>query len=104
MGVRRWLDGEGFHTERRPWMEPGDDLTARRGPLVLSVEAKDQRRFDLAAWIAQAERNCPPGSVPIVVAHRPGRADPEDGYVVMSGSAFADLISQQVVTHRKHAR
>jgi hypothetical protein len=90
--VQRFLDGIGYSTEARAWMEPGDDITARRGMLELSVECKDHRAFNPSAWVDQAERNAPAGAIPVVFAHRLGKAAVEDAYVILSGRAFAELL------------
>lgn len=82
----------GFTTVVRGLGFAGDDILASRPGLTLSVEAKNHRALDLAEWIDQAEGNAPDHAVAVVVAHRRGRAEPEDGYVVMSGRAFTRLV------------
>lgn len=90
--VQDWLTGLGYECTAKAWMQPGDDITAIRGMLALSIEAKDHRALSLATWVDQAERQCPDQQVPVVIAHRLGKAKPEDAYVIMSGRAFADLL------------
>ena len=90
--VQSMLTGLGWETTARAWMVPGDDITARRGMVELSIECKDHRSLSLSAWVDQAARNAPEGAIPVVIAHRLGKASAEDAYVIMSGRAFADLL------------
>jgi hypothetical protein len=90
--VRTFLDELGYETTARAWMAQGDDITAIRGMLELSVECKDHRTLNLAGWVDQAHRQAPEGAIPVVVAHRLGKAAAEDAYVIMSGRAFAELL------------
>jgi hypothetical protein len=90
--VQDWLESLGYECQAKPWMAPGDDMTATRGMLTLSVETKDHRALSLASWVDQAERQCPDGQIPVVVAHRLGKAKPESSYVILSGAAFAELL------------
>jgi hypothetical protein len=90
--VQDWLEALGYHCVAKPWMAPGDDMTVTRGMLALSVETKDHRTLNLSGWVDQAVRQCPDGQIPVVIAHRLGRGQPRDSYVIMSGAAFADLL------------
>jgi len=90
--VQDWFTRLGYDTEAKAWMQPGDDLTVTRGMLTLSVECKYQRALSLAQWVNQAEEQCPPGQIPVVIAHRLGRANAEGAYVIMSGASFAELL------------
>jgi hypothetical protein len=90
--VQDWLAELGYECKAKAWMQPGDDITAVRGMLTLSIEAKDHRKLALAGWVDQAAKQCPDGQIPVVVAHRLGKSRPEDAYVIMSGRAFADLL------------
>jgi hypothetical protein len=90
--VQDWLEARGYQCLVTPWMEPGDDMQVSRGMLSLSVECKDHRTLALASWVDQATRNAAPGAIPVVIAHRLGKARAEDCYVIMSGAAFADLL------------
>lgn len=90
--VQDWLSGLGYECTAKAWMQPGDDITASRGMLTLSIEAKDHRSLSLASWVDQAAKQCPEGQIPVVVAHRLGKSRAEDAYVIMSGTAFADLL------------
>ena len=90
--AQRFLEALGYETTARGWMDAGDDITARRGMLELSVECKDHRALNLAGWVDQAARNAPDGAIPVVIAHRLGKASVADAYVIMSGRAFAELL------------
>lgn len=90
--VRTLLELAGYDTKSRAWMDRGDDITAVRGMLALSIECKDHRALNLAGWVDQAERNAPAGAIPLVFAHRLGKAGAEGGYVIMSGATFLDLL------------
>jgi hypothetical protein len=97
--VEHMLRGAGFITSARGLGFPGDDITATRHDLSLSIEAKNHNAIDLAGWVTQANANCPPDSIPIVVAHRRGHSSPMDGYVVMTGSALLSLLDKVLFTH-----
>jgi len=61
------------------------------------IEAKSCARADLAAWVAEAKAEAVNARVPFGVAwaKRKGKASPADGYVVMDGATFADLLLAQ---------
>lgn len=90
--VQTFLNELGYSTSARAWMKPGDDITASRGMLELSIEVKDHRALNLASWVDQAERQAPAGAIPVVVAHRLGKASVAEAYVILSGRAFAELL------------
>jgi hypothetical protein len=93
--VFRYLQGAGFLCKRRSIGEAGDDITAqriRRHDLTLSIECKNHAKLNLAGWLAQAEEQCPPGQIPVVWAKRRGKTSAGDGYVIMYGDRFADLL------------
>lgn len=85
------MRGIGF-VRRRAWMDAGDDMTVTLPSVTLSVEAKDHRKYDFAGWVDQAVRQAGPGEIPVVVAHRNGKAEAADGYVVMRGEDFVRLM------------
>lgn len=87
-----WFESHGWSAEPRGIGFAGDDIDARRGAITLSVECKNVKRMDLAGWVDQAVANAGP-AIPVVVAHRHGRASVEDSYVVMRGSDFIELVS-----------
>jgi hypothetical protein len=94
--VELWLQAAGFSTSVRGLGFSGDDIVASRQRVVLSVEAKNHRAVDLAAFVDQAERQAAAGLIPVLVLHRRGRASVDDGYVVLSGRSFLVLVDAVV--------
>ena len=102
--VDDWLIDAGFTTSVRGIGWAGDDILARLAsstgapPLALSVECKNHKEIRLASFVDQAAESahCYPDEtcLPIVVCHRPGRASVDDGYVIMSGATFVDLVTR----------
>lgn len=90
--VQDWFTALGYHCQAKAWMAAGDDLTVSRGMLALSVECKDHRALAIGTWVDQAERQCPEGQIPVVVAHRLGHARAEDAFVIMSAHTFGELL------------
>lgn len=89
------LQGAGFvHAERRALAGARDrgDIAGIPG---LVVEAKNAARLDLAGWLAEAEveRVNDRARWGVVWAKRRGKASAADGYVVMSGATFLQLLS-----------
>lgn len=60
------------------------------------IEAKDERRHDLAGWIteAQAEGARDGASVWAVWAKRVRKTSPGDAYVIMTGDVFVRLLRE----------
>lgn len=88
--VMRAFTARGMGVSRRQWMDAGDDLQVMSHRL--SVEAKNHRTYKFGAWIDQAVKQSPGHLIPVVWAHRNGKAAAEDGFVVMRGSDFLDLL------------
>lgn len=92
--VADYLQSFGFDIDRRLWLTAGDDMTATRGRLVLSIEAKSVRRLDVATIIDQCEQQAKaPTAIPVAFVHRRGKSAVDDAHVLMSGRSFAALIS-----------
>lgn len=93
--VVRFLNGAGFAARRVVQHGSNDhgDIHIGDVPDVV-IEAKNHRRFDFGGWLRQAEREAANANkkVGIVVAKRPGIADPADSYVVMTLSALTHLL------------
>ncbi len=81
------------HVERRALNGAADrgDLTGVPGVVV---EAKDQMRHSFAEWLDEAEQEAANDgdAIGVVWAHRRGKARGEDGYVVMTGRTFLELL------------
>lgn len=60
------------------------------------IEAKDAVKYDLAGWTTEAERERLNDNAAIgaVWAHRRGKASPADGYVILPGSQFVQLLCE----------
>jgi hypothetical protein len=67
---------------------------AQTVPVV--IEAKSVAKLNLAGWIAEAAIEAQNAKTPIGVvwAKRIGRASPLDGYVVMTGKVFLELLAR----------
>lgn len=87
------FDSAGFVTRFRSIGDAGDDVTAQLSRLVLSIEAKDHRTYRFGEWLDQARRQAPEGQVPVVVAHRNGKAAAADAFVVMAAADFVALLA-----------
>lgn len=88
------LQAAGFvHVERRA-LNGSTDRGDILGLPGFVIEAKDQNRLTLAEWVEEAEREADNAGAAygVVWAHRKGRADPEDGYVLMQGDTFIRLL------------
>jgi hypothetical protein len=70
--------------------EDGDDLACTLAGVPLSIECKNARAHDFAGWLDQAMNNAPEYAVPVVIAHRRGKAHPLDAYAVLT---LADLLT-----------
>lgn len=104
--VELWLQEAGFRTVTRGVGYPGDDIYAEqpenctglgRPGLNLSIECKNTKAITLAAFVDQAARQVeeyPLGTIPVVVVHRAGRDSVDEGYVVMSGATFIELVTR----------
>ena len=90
--VHLWLLDAGFTVMRREHYETGDDLQATMPGLSLSIEAKNHRELAIAAFVDQAERQANGNQIPVVFAHRRGKPDVDNCYVIMTGRAFRQLI------------
>jgi hypothetical protein len=91
-----YLEDEiGLALRVRPLGMPGDDIAVPTDP-PLSIEAKNHKAWSPGSWVDQAERQAPPGSIPIVWAHRRGKAEADGGFVLMSGAAFVQLLKGRI--------
>lgn len=61
------------------------------------IEAKACARLELAAWVAEAKAEAINAQVPfgVVWIKRKGKSSPADGYVVLDGGTFVDLLLAQ---------
>ncbi|MFF9129149.1 hypothetical protein [Streptomyces sp. NPDC014806] len=72
------------------------------GIVGVVIEAKNTTRLDLAGWIDEAERERANDNAFLgVVWHkRRGKASAGDGYVTMTGAAFAELLGDALLNRR----
>ena len=91
--IIHYLNEFGFDCERRAPSGALDrgDISGVRGFII---EAKNCKGITLSTWIDEAEAERINDDVPygVVWAHRTGRSSPGDGYVVMSGRIFVDIL------------
>lgn len=97
---RRWatevvgfLNANGFDAHRLtspgPLADPGDIF----GVPMLTIEAKNERQYDLAGYVNQTEVERVSNGTPffVVAIHRVGRGDPAQGYALTSMANYFDL-------------
>lgn len=75
----------------------GDVALNNGSPLV--IEAKNANRIELSTWVDEANDESDHAydafnleHIGVVWAHRKGSASPADGYVVMDGATFVQLL------------
>ena len=81
------------HAERRS-LAGKHDRGDVAGVIGCVIEAKSQARHSWSEWLdeAEAEKSNDGADVGVVWAHRRGKASPADGYVVMTGAQFVELL------------
>lgn len=59
------------------------------------IEAKSAARHELAAWVDEANKEAENdrAGLGVVWAHRKGKSSPGDGYVIMDGETFLELLA-----------
>ena len=66
--------------------------------LLLHIEAKNQKTWQLKQWLEQAESDCPEGRTPIVVFHQ---HDSSKDYVCLSLDDFFKLVEKDKVVGKR---
>lgn len=95
--VVRFLQAVGFiHTERRTLGGTYDRGDIAGIPGVV-IEVKNCAKTELAAWVAEAERerDNDRAALGVVWHKRRGKTDPAHWFVTMSGAQFAALLREQ---------
>jgi len=90
-----YLRSHGFPwADRVPLSGHHDRGDVTLGPGSPVIEAKNQARHSFAEWLDEATTEARNASAPfgVVWAHRRGKGSPGDGYVVMTGATFTDLL------------
>lgn len=61
----------------------------------LIIEAKNEKTYKLAEWVKEANTEAKNADVKIGVVwmHQTGKSDPADGFVVMSGATFLEVLA-----------
>lgn len=93
--VRALKDAGWQHCERRTLSGANDRGDINVHPKVV-IEAKNHGHLNLAAWVheAEVERGNANADVAVVWCKRRGKAKAEDGYVVMTGAQFTQLLRE----------
>lgn len=91
--IVRYLNTFARHVERRA-LAGSSDKGDIAGVLGTVIEAKSCARIELAAWVdeAEIEKDNADATLGVVWVKRKGKANPADGYVVMSGSQFLNIL------------
>ena len=66
--------------------------------LLLHIEAKNQKTWNLKDWLRQANEDCPEGRVPLVVFHEHNSSK---DYVCLSLENFFRLVEEDKVVREK---
>ena len=66
--------------------------------LLLHIECKNQKTWQLKQWIAQAESDCPDGRTPIVIFHQHNSSK---DYVCLSLEDFFNLVEKDKVVGKR---
>ena len=83
--VRKLFEEHGFDVRG---LEGLGDHYASRGRIRLHLETKRQERLRIPEWVAQAEREAPGGTTPVLVYRR----NAEGWHVVLDLDDFFELI------------
>lgn len=92
--IVNYLNRVGYpYVERRALNGAADKGDIAGLPGVV-IEAKSQNRFTLAEWMDETIRQGHNASAEVAVCwiHRPGKASARDGYVVMNGAQFIEIL------------
>lgn len=66
--------------------------------LLVHIECKNQKTWQLKQWIDQAEEDCPKGRVPIVIFHQHNSSK---DYVCLSLDDFFNLVEVEKIVGRR---
>ena len=91
-----WLRGIGFvWADRVPLSGARDRGDVTLGPGSPVIECKSQNRISLAEWVDETRAETANAKAPfgVVWIKRKGKQSPADGYVVLDGRQFAELLA-----------
>ena len=66
--------------------------------LLLHIEVKNQKTWNLKQWLKQAEDDCPEGRTPVVVLHQ---HDSSNNYVCLKLEDFLELVPRNKVVGKR---
>lgn len=91
-----YLIAEGWPAAERRAQDGAKDRGDIAGVAAVCIEAKNEKGLHLAQWAKETEvekRNAK-AQVGVTWAHRVGKASAADGYVIMSGEQFVQLLKE----------
>lgn len=94
--IVRYLQEQGFRYAERRRMNGIHDRGDIAGLPGVVIEAKNVARFTLSEWADEAtiEAVNDASKIGVIWAHRPRKSSPGDGYVIMNGSTFIELLKE----------
>lgn len=94
--IVNYLKSFGFDARRKVLSGNADkgDIEIIELPFLV-IEAKNERKYSLSEYIAEANEEATNADVELGVAwmHRQGKASPKDAYVLMDGETFRLILS-----------
>jgi hypothetical protein len=85
----------------------GDIITVDKDiELLLHIECKDQKTWNLKDWLRQANEDCPKGKVPLVIMKKantlnPGQKGNQQNLVVIDLDDFMKLVPKDKIARKK---
>lgn len=94
--IEKLLKEAGYDASRIVKRGAGDcgDIEIRLPPGRVTVEAKNERKYALNEYVEEAAKESENAGTMFGVAwvHRARKASPADGYVIMSGAQFIEIL------------
>lgn len=92
----QYLINEGFPNVERRRLNGVMDRGDIAGFPGLVIEAKHEKSYKLPEWVREAEqeRDNDGAEIGVVWARQNGKPDPGDGFVIMSGRQFLELLRE----------
>jgi hypothetical protein len=88
-----YLQARGWPNAERRALRGAHDRGDIAGLVGICIEAKRAARVELAGWLDEAHTQARHrDDIGVVWFHRRGRSSPSDGFVLMDGAAFVDLL------------
>ena len=98
--LKRTPQSGGFSKKSEKADDYRGDITIvdNRQMLLLHIECKDQKNWQLKKWLEQSEEDCPDGRVPIVVFHQHNSSK---DYVCISLEDFTNIVPKSKVVGKR---